>query len=274
MDAARSTGYRWRRLPGSAAALAASLVLLIAGGCGGSAAPTCPAGSGSGCTRVLFLGNSYTYVNDLPSTFAQLAQSGGMPVQVDMVANGGETLAQHAASGDDATKIASQNWTYVVLQEQSDTPAYDSAGSYMYSPAKTLVDMARGVGASTMLFMTWAHRDGEPSAGLGSYESAQGGVDATYLALAGSLSVPVAPVGYTWLHVHMDHPEISLWQDDGSHPTAAGTYLAACVFYAAIFRRSPEGLGYHGGASGSEAQILQQEAARRVLDMQAQWGLG
>jgi hypothetical protein len=271
MDVARSTGYRRLRLPG-AAALAACLVFAAAG-CGGAAAPTCPAAAGAGCTRVLFLGNSYTYVNDLPSTFARLAQSGGMPVQVDMVANGGETLAQHAASGDDAKKIASQNWTYVVLQEQSDSPAYDSGASYMYSPARTLVDMARSTGATAMLFMTWAHRDGEPSAGRGDYESAQGGVDATYLTLAGDLSVPVAPVGYAWLHVHLDHPEINLWQDDGSHPTAAGTYLAACVFYAAVFRRSPEGLGYHGGASSAEAQILQQEAAQRVLDMQAQWGL-
>jgi hypothetical protein len=83
----------------------------------------------------------------------------------------------------------------------------------------------------------------------------------------------VAPVGYTWLHVHMDHPEVNLWQDDGSHPTAAGTYLAACVFYASIFRRSPDGLSYHGDVSSAEAQILQQEAAQHVLDMQAQWGL-
>ncbi len=249
-------------------------MLLVAGGCGGAAAPTCPSGAGAGaCTRVLFLGNSYTYVNDLPSTFARLAQSGGMAVEADMVANGGETLTQHASSADDAKKIASQSWTYVVLQEQSDTPAYDSASSSMYSPARTLVDMARASGAATMLFMTWAHRDGEASAGRGTYESAQGGVDATYLTLAGELSVPVAPVGYTWLHVRMDHPDVNLWQDDGSHPSAAGTYLAACVFYAAIFRRSPEGLSYHGGASNAEAQILQQEAARRVLDMQAQWGL-
>jgi hypothetical protein len=93
-------------------------------GCGGEAVPTCASGSGAGaCSRVLFLGNSYTYVNDLPITFARLAQSGGHSVEVGMVANGGETLSQHAAAADDAGKISSQRWSYVVLQEQSDTPA-------------------------------------------------------------------------------------------------------------------------------------------------------
>ena len=262
----------WKRRPPRLVGLVGCLILLAAGGCSSSADPTCPP-SGA-CTRVLFLGNSYTYVNDLPSTFAHLAQSGGLPVQVDIVANGGETLSQHAASSADAAMIASRSWTYVVLQEQSDTPAFSSAADSMYAPARTLADMARGSGSGTMLFMTWAHRDGEPDAGLGSYEAAQEGVDRTYLTLSGSLGVPVAPVGYTWLHVHLDHPGIDLWQDDGSHPTAAGTYLAACVFYAAIFRRSPEGLSYYGGASASDARILQTEAAQRVLDLEAQWGLG
>jgi hypothetical protein len=124
-----------------------------------------------------------------------------------------------------------------------------------------------------MLFMTWAHKDGEPGAGLPSYEGAQERVDGTYLTLSGQLGVPVAPVGYTWYHVHLDHPDIGLWQGDGSHPTAAGTYLAACVFYASIFRQSPDGLRFHGGVADSQAQILQGEAGRRVLDMQAQWGL-
>ncbi|HEX7497510.1 MAG TPA: hypothetical protein VF344_03465, partial [Candidatus Limnocylindrales bacterium] len=63
------------------ARLLACVALLVVAGCGGVAGPTCGTGSGTGvCTRVLFLGNSYTYVNDLPSTFAQLARSAGRPV--------------------------------------------------------------------------------------------------------------------------------------------------------------------------------------------------
>jgi hypothetical protein len=210
-------------------------------------------------------------VNDLPTTFARLAQSASRSIEVAMVANGGETLSEHAASSDDSSKISSQGWSFVVLQEQSDTPAYSSSGSMMYSPAKTLADQATRIGAVPVLFMTWAHKDGEPSAGQSSYEGAQDAVDRTYLALSGELGVPVAPVGYTWLHVHQDHPDIELWQSDNSHPTAAGTYLAACVFYATIFRQSPYGLSFDGGLSDAQARILQDEAGHPVLDMRSQW---
>jgi hypothetical protein len=64
-----------------------------------------------------------------------------------------------------------------------------------------------------------------------------------------------------------------MWQDDGIHPTQAGTYLAACVFYASIFRQSPEGLSFHGGVSDAQAQVLQAEAGQHVLDLSAEWGL-
>jgi hypothetical protein len=73
--------------------------------------------------------------------------------------------------------------------------------------------------------------------------------------------------------VRRDHPEISLWGDDGSHPNGAGTYLAACVFYAVIFRSSPSGLSYHGGIDDGHARILQDEAGSQVLDHAADWGL-
>jgi hypothetical protein len=256
------------------AAMLACVGLLLTAGCGGVAGPTCGAGAGAGnCTRILFLGNSFTYVNDLPSAFARLAQSGGHPVQVDVIANGGETLAQHAASSGDLNKIASARWSYVVLQEQSDTPATDGGRAYMYPAARTLAASVEAASAMPIFFMTWAHKDGEPSAGQ-DYEAMQQQVDGAYLTISRELGVPVAPVGYTWYMVRHDHPEIVLWQDDGIHPTQAGTYLAACVFYASIFRQSPAGLSFHGGASDEQARLLQDEAGSRVLDMKSEWGLG
>ncbi|MGD0765413.1 MAG: SGNH/GDSL hydrolase family protein [Dehalococcoidia bacterium] len=239
--------------------------------CSASAGSTCGTGA---CTRVLFLGNSFTYVNDLPSTFAHLAESAGRPVQVAMVANSSETLAQHAASSDSLDKIASQGWSYVVLQEQSETPATDiGRDDYTYPAAETLADRAEAVGAVPLLFMTWAHKGGLPASGLPTYEAMQQQINAAYLDIAEELNVPVAPVGFTWYMVRLDHPDINLWQDDGSHPNRAGTYLAACVFYASIFRESPEGLSFHGGISGEQARAIQAEAGNIVLNAQKQWGL-
>lgn len=59
----------------------------------------------------------------------------------------------------------------------------------------------------------------------------------------------------------MGKSTIDLWQDDGSHPTVAGTYLAACVFYGVIFGESPRGLSYHDGLTSNEAAYLQSVAA-------------
>jgi hypothetical protein len=120
------------------------------------------------------VGNSYTYVNDLPTTFTELAVSAGRNVEAGMVANGGESLAQYAVARETLDKIASASWTFVVLQEQSETPA-SSAGrtAQMYPAARTLATRVKADGAQPMFFMTWAHRDGMALAGATNYESMQ-----------------------------------------------------------------------------------------------------
>jgi hypothetical protein len=267
-------GIAHRFRTAAALGLAACTALLTLAGCGTVAGPTCSDSGPATCVRVLFLGNSYTYVNDLPGTFAQLSQSGGHPVQVAMVANGGETLAEHSASSDSMKELTSQSWDFVVLQEQSEMPALPgSRDGLMYPAARTLVGRIEAGRARPLFFMTWAHRDGLPASGMPGYERMQLAVEDGYQEIARELGVPVAPVGYVWFIVRRAHPELGLWQDDGSHPTAAGTYLAACVFYAVIFRQSPEGLAFEGGLAGGQARVLQAEAGQGVLDLQAQWGL-
>jgi hypothetical protein len=253
-------------------ALLAPLALAALSGCSG-AAPTCAPGDGS-CLRILFVGNSYTYVNDLPGTLASLAQAGGHTIQTDSLATGGATLSDHIADPATTPKLDSLKWDFVVLQEQSEIPAVESSREYtMYPAVRTLVDMVRKRDETPILFMTWAHRDGLPDDGMPDYESMQRSIDSGYLAIAAELLTPVAPVGVTWFVVRRENPDIDLWQDDGSHPSTAGTYLAACVFYAAVFRQSPEGLGFTDGLSSDTAAILQKAAAVNVLSNPAQWWL-
>jgi hypothetical protein len=83
----------------------------------------------------------------------------------------------------------------------------------------------------------------------------------------------VAPAGYAWWRTRKQDPEIELWQSDGSHPNKNGTFLSACVFYAAIFRESPEGLVYTAQIPGKTAQALQSIAAGTVLDDPEEWNL-
>ena len=247
----------------------------------GLAAPACSAtrpcirGPGAGsCLHILFIGNSYTAVNDLPAMFAQLAKAGGHRVETGVAAPGGWTLSAHASSAETLNRLKSSKWDIVVLQEQSQVPAVEPARTQaMYPAGRLLVRRIEEGGATPIFFLTWAHRDGWPENGLAGYEAMQSRISDGYLRIAQELGVPVAPVGDAWLTAKGEHPDLELWQGDGSHPTEQGTYLAACVFYATIFRQSPERLSYRAGVSKETASALQTTAANVVLKDPRRWNL-
>jgi hypothetical protein len=226
------------------------------------------------CPRVLFIGNSYTSVNDLPGMFAALAKAGGHPIQTGMVAPGGWTLAEHLKSAQTLDALQSSRWDFVVIQEQSEIPSVEQSRSQdMFPAADALVQKIRQSGAQPIFFLTWAHRDGWPENNLPDYESMQLQINQGYMTIANQLFAPVAPVGYAWLTARLQDPKLDLWQADGSHPTEQGTYLAACVFYAVIFRQSPENDSYHADLTNATAHYLQSVAASTVLSDPAQWNL-
>jgi hypothetical protein len=234
-----------------------------------SCAPTanCAGAQNTGTTvTVLFIGNSYTYVNDLPAAFSKLSCSGGHKVESAVAAEGGWTLVDHLASTKTLEKLKQQKWDYVVLQEQSEIPAVASSRRQsMYPAVRKLVAQIRALGAQPVLFITWGHRDGLPQASEKSYQEMQDQVEIGYTGIAQELGVLAAPVGSAWQKARAQAAPIDLWQADGSHPNEQGTYLAACVFYATIFHESPEGLSDRGGFSQETAQTLQSVAAEAAL---------
>jgi uncharacterized protein DUF4886 len=243
------------------------LTLQLSAGCPGP-------GHSPACTRILFVGNSYTTVNDLPSVFNNLARSGGHRVETGTAAVDGWTLADHVGSSATAAKLASAKWDIVVLQEQSQIPSVPQLReTQMFPAARRLVGTIRNLGARPIFYLTWARRDGWPENGLPNYASMQSAIDDGYLSIAGEQRATVAPVGDAWSALLGKEAPATLWQEDGSHPTAAGTYLAACVFYATIFRESPTGASYHAGLPADEAAKIQEVAAAAVLGDPAKWPL-
>ena len=255
------------------------IVILAAAGVAGSllalgmVSAGCPDPQRStSCTRILFIGNSYTTVNDLPSVFANLARSGGHRVETGTAAVDGWSLADHAGSSVTATTLASKNWDIVVLQEQSQIPSVEQfRQDQMYPAARRLIGSIRNTGARPLFYLTWARREGWPENAMPDYASMQAAIDEGYLAIARDQRVAVAPVGDGWATLVTHGTGAPLWQQDGSHPSEAGTYLAACVFYATIFRESPNGLGYHASLSADAAAIIQSVAAQTVLADPAKW---
>ena len=249
------------------------IILLTALGC--SATINCDNPQNvAACMRILFIGNSFTFENDLPGMFTMLANSGGHTVVTGMAAQGGWTLADHVNSSATMNQISGSKWDYVVLQEQSEIPAFEQSREVsMYPAARTLVRQIAAVGARPIFFMTWAHQDGLPEYNLQDYKTMQFQIDIGYMGIAQELSARVAPVGYAWLLAEGQNPQLNPWQADGSHPSVQGTYLAACVFYAVIFRQSPDGLSYQAGLTKETATFIQEISGSTVLDNPAQWHL-
>jgi hypothetical protein len=223
-------------------------------------------------TRVLFIGNSYTYANGLPQMFATLAQAGKHPVAVDMAAVGGWTLAQHLGATETQGKLNGRQWDFVVLQEQSEVPAIpDARTAGMYPAVRGFTTQIRALKAEPVLFLTWGHRDGLPDAGLADFGAMQDQLTAGYLGIADELDDRVAPVGVAWQTGVGRDSTMALWDTDGSHPSVSGTYLAACVLYATLFHADPVGLPAPAGIPSATARVLQGLAGETVLTQTARW---
>ena len=233
-------------------------------------------------TRILFIGNSYTYVNDLPGTFSQLALSLGDSVYYDSNTPGGSNFNQHATDPTCLAQIATPGWDYVVLQDQSQEPAFPPAqvATDTYPWAKRLDSLVHAANpcAITMFYMTWGRKYGDASncafyPPLCTFSGMTDRLRQSYLWFATDFYARVSPVGIAWRNAWEADSSINLWIADDSHPSVAGTYLTACVFYAAIFHQSPVGATYTAGLTGPQASFLQHIASQTVFDSSNVWML-
>jgi hypothetical protein len=215
--------------------------------------------------RVLFVGNSHTHYNNMPELIRELAAAAGeaRPLEHVIEAPGGATLEQHLAAGRVQTYLRSGRWDYVVLQEQQQYPSFHPAQRerQYFAPVRTLDIIARVAGAKTILYMTWARRDGDaPNVVNDDYERMQERTREGVVTIAKEVGASVAPVGLAWRWVRRERPDLPLWVADGSHATLQGSYLAACVLYAVLYGHSPAGNGYVAGLPEADARVLQRAA--------------
>jgi hypothetical protein len=215
--------------------------------------------------NVLFVGNSYTGVNNLPLMFSRLSEAGAKPkVRFKTSLRGGWTLRKHWTEEKPATKktIKDGNFNYVIIQEQSQIPFANPKVTHEFGVK--LGELARAKGATPVFYMTWA-RLNQPDN--------QSKITAAYRRLGEKVNTPVAPVGLAWESVLKNNKNIELHRSDKSHPTPAGTYLAACVFYGTIHKESPVGLParLYTEPSNKGKIAVQLTNAKATLLQQAAW---
>lgn len=233
--------------------------------------------------RALFLGNSYTFYNSLPDLVANLALSGGDTLVHASNTPGGYTLQGHSTNANSLSLISQGTWDYVVLQEQSQRPSFppSQVASQVLPFAAILADSIRAANpcAEPVYFMTWGRKNGDASncasyPPLCTYAGMQDRLRSSYLLMGTNNQATVAPVGAAWWQSILQDPNLELYSPDQSHPSYNGSYLAACVFYGTLFRKSPAGLAYHGSLDSATATYLQNVAQLAVFDSLPQWRIG
>jgi hypothetical protein len=159
-----------------------------------------------------------------------------------MVAPGGAGLERHWNDPSVHQALQAGDWDYVVLQEQSMLNAryfvngkprvVNPEGFFRY--ARLFGQEIHKTRAQIVLYLTWARREAPPED--------QAMLDHAYAEMARELGATLAPVGLAWQAVRKERPDLDLYYEDGSHPSPAGSYLAAAVLHATLLGRNPQGL--------------------------------
>jgi hypothetical protein len=200
--------------------------------------------------NVLFVGNSFTSRNDLPGLVARLAGAAGQRMDWRLVSAGGASLRRHWNAGVAAREIETGGYDRVVLQEQSTLPVKNA--KRMHENVRLFDAAIKAAGAKTVLYMTWARRHAPAT---------QQAITDAYTAVGAELGADVIPAGVAWQRVLLEPGHPVLHDKDGSHPTVAGSYLAACCALAVLFKTSPAGLPAPAELVAGEAALLQHAAA-------------
>ena len=210
--------------------------------------------------NVLFIGNSFTARNDLPGLIARLAAARGLRFQERLISAGGASLNRHWNGGKALPAIKAGGHNYVVLQEQSTRPIKNPR--LMHEAIRLFDPVIRDAGSKVALYLTWARRDAAAP-------QSQQAINEAYTSIAEEIGATVVPVGIAWqrfLATHDGKPPIALHDPDESHPTLAGSYLAACVFFATLFGQTPDGVDAElvGRGLSANDQATLQKASKDV----------
>jgi hypothetical protein len=189
--------------------------------------------------RVLFIGNSHLSVNNVPGLLTQLAAGEDRQFVFESVLRNGFTLENHWNSGDALESIRRGGWDLVVLQAQSLEPVEQTASYFHF--VRLFNSEIHQIGARTVLHLGWARKD------IGNPLELQPRWTQATLKIARELGAGVVPVGLAWTNSISIYPELNLYSSDGNHATLAGSYLAACTYFAALYQKSPVGKPFPSG---------------------------
>ena len=214
---------------------------------------------------ILFIGNSFTYGNNMPWLFSNICQDYGyVNVKVDSVMVGSYTLEMFCDPENKYCKqidekFATESYDIVILQEQSIRPIlkYDK----FRDAAAILTEKARANGARVLLFETWGYAEGYPDLKSNGWTTAEMAnlLAGSYGRLGEELGVEVVYCGLAFLDMYNRNPDIPLYYKDLKHPDIGGSYLVALTFFNYIFHADTTKVNYKPSSLSEEhARILKE----------------
>lgn len=229
--------------------------------------------------NVLFIGNSYTEVNNLPLMIKDIALSMGDELNYQSNTPGGCTFSQHCYNHS-MEMIRNGGWDIVVLQEQSQYPSFpqEQVEMEVFPYAQRLVDSIymHSPCCEPMFYMTWGRKNGDATNAqyfpvLGTYEGMDSMLCERYTYMAEEYDASLCPVGRVWRYLRENNGDIELYQSDESHPSVAGSYAAACAFYVLFFHKDPNLITYSASLQPATAQSIRQAVHSVVYENLSQW---
>ena len=187
---------------------------------------------------ILFVGNSYTFVNDLPLMLRAIAADAKNPedIQTGEAVHRGARLLDTWEDGTARALLASRQWNYVVLQEQSTMAMQPADQATARAGFLAWGQAAHAVGALPVVYETWARQPGAAGDAGGAMQAQ---IDYVLGAAAGSINATIVPAGDAWARCETKPNAPLLYAPDGAHPSLAGTYLTALLFYRILTGNSP-----------------------------------
>ena len=228
-------------------------------------------------SRVLFVGNSYTYVNKLPKIIENIIASTTNSVPtINSSTPPGETFEGHLMKQPGTLKLIDEgNWDVVVLQGNSLQAAmaeqFEGTRTSFLKGASGLYERikAKSPYARVLLFETWARhadywKDSKAEKGIGNNPTEMQARVRKWCnqVAADKKDCLVAPVGDAWELNYKNPNAVRLHAKDNSHPAFNGSYLAALVIYATIYHPPNLVVTDHGNLTSAEAAYLQRLAAQ------------
>ena len=221
--------------------------------------------------RILWIGNSYTFYNDVPQMVENMGKENGLNISTSRILKGGESLSGHLKNPELHKQLEKGGWDYIVIQEFSSSPAYSTkyVAENILPYAAEIDSLAKkySPGVETVYYMTWGHKNGnvrQTDYPLDdTYESMQNRIITTYTDMAYENKGTLAPVGIAWKNIRKNHPEIELYIEDNFHPSLEGSYLAANTLFGAIVKGDFKPIPVEG-LDEPTMTILHNEAVRAI----------